>query len=161
MLTKVKAQGRKIRTTYQSRLLPCRIHQDEPQYSGCGSACNLLTGRHYVHTGDFKVDYTRYSGMPSICSVSVRSEKRCAGTNVRQYKRRTSGIYHVRKRRSARHLMRFSGQQESRVSLLQLLRQMSTVCSRSSTPQKNLDEKWWSRDEAWSISFPQLQNLAI
>ena len=44
MLTKVKKKSCKIRTTYQFRMLPCRIYQDKSQYPGCGSACNLFTG---------------------------------------------------------------------------------------------------------------------
>ena len=37
----------------------------------------------------------RYSGMPSTCSGSGRSKERRAGADVRQYQRRTSGLYHV------------------------------------------------------------------
>ncbi len=49
-----------------------------------------------VHTGDFKVDYTRYLDMRSIFRDLVRSVKRSTGINVRQYKCRETGIYHVR-----------------------------------------------------------------
>lgn len=66
MLTKVKRKVSKIRTAYQSRLLPCGIHQDEPQYSGCGGSCHLLPGMHYWCTPETSRYYTPgYSEMPS------------------------------------------------------------------------------------------------
>ena len=49
-----------------------------------------------VHTGDFKWIIRRYSAMPLIFSVCGNRKKRRACSDVRQYKCRTSGLYHVR-----------------------------------------------------------------
>ena len=49
-----------------------------------------------VHTGDFKVDYTPVFGDAiDLQRFAEIGKKGSAGTDVRQYQCRASGIYHV------------------------------------------------------------------
>ena len=161
MLTKVKRKVVKYGQHINLRLLPCGIHQDEPQYSGCGGACHLLPAGIIVHTGDFKVDYTPVFGdaidLQRFGEIGRKGvlALMCDSTNAERQD------LPCRRRRSARHLMRFSRTTRITGSSLRLLHPMSTVCSRSSIRRIRTAAKWWSRDEAWSTSSELLPNLDI